>query len=163
MTRTARRRAVTGLLTATLAIGLTACTTKGNDDVQTKAPDQATSEVKQYAETTRTAIGAGAFTQANENVTPCEGRAGELSDPEDVYYVQGNYQLLVPADQQADTLAKAREQWERDGHTITKERSFGPDGTGEVSASSSDGHTLTLSSGQPPAMLLLVASPCYRR
>jgi hypothetical protein len=146
-----------------LAIGLTACTTKGNDDVQTKAPDQATEQVKRYADVTRAAITTGMFSQANENVTPCEGRAGELSDPDEVYYVQGNYQLMVPADQQAEALAKARQQWERDGHTVKSQRSFGPDGTGETTATTSDDFTLTLSSGQPPAMLLLVASPCYRR
>jgi hypothetical protein len=154
------RFAAAALLTVTAT---TACGDKGDDDVETKAPEQATSQVKQYAETTRTAAGVDRFSQSSENVTPCEGRAGEVSNPDEVYYVQGIYQLMIPADQQADALAQVRQRWQGDGLTIKSERSFGPDGTGEIVAATDTGYSLSLTSGQPPAMLLLVSSPCYQR
>lgn len=160
--RRAIRFGLAALLAAAGVTASTACTDQG-DDVQTMAPDQATARVKQYAETVRGTVGLDAFSQANENVTPCEGRLGELSNPDEVYYVQGVYQLMVPAERQAEILSRAREQWQRDGLTIKKERSFGADGTGEIGVSAADGYALTLTSGEPPAMLLLVSSPCYRR
>jgi hypothetical protein len=152
------------LVSAALLVAVVAggCTDKG-DNVETRAPEQATGQVKRYADTTRAAVGVDAFSQAGENVTPCEGRAGELSDPDEVYYVQGIYQVMVPAGQQADALARARQRWQADGLTIKAERTFGADGTGEVSAATDDGYSLSLTSGQPPAMALLVSSPCYRR
>jgi hypothetical protein len=159
----AGRRVAAWLLTAGLVVGLTACTDKGDNDVQTRAPEQATGQVKEYADATRAAAGVDAFSQANENQSPCEGRAGELSDTDEVYYIQGNYQLMVPAERQGEALAAARQRWQGSGFTIKTERSFGPGGTGEVTAVTDDGFTLTLTSGQPPAMLLVVASPCYRR
>jgi hypothetical protein len=146
------------LLTATVAVG---CGNKG-DDVEIKAPEQATTAVKAYAEATRTAAGVAAFSHANEDVSPCEGRAGELSNPEEVYYVQGIYQLMVPADEQADALAKVRQAWETDGFTIKDARTV-TGGRGKVSAATTDGYSLSLTSGEPPAMVLLVSSPCYRR
>lgn len=158
-----RDRAARLVAAALLATAGTVGCTNGGDDVQTMPPDRATARVKQYADDTRAAVGADAFSQRDENVSPCDGRMGELSDPDEVYYVQGVYQLLVPADQQAEVLSRVRERWRRDGLTIKQERSFGTGGTGEIGATAADGYTLNLTSGQPPAMLLLVSSPCYRR
>lgn len=157
------RLALAAVLTVTTAAWLAACTDNGGGDVQTKAPEQATAQVKDYAEAIRAAAGVDAFSERSENVTSCEGRLGELSDPDEVYYIQGIYQLLVPAEEQAATRTRVRQQWERDGLRITGERTFGTTGTGEVKATADGGYTLALTSGEPPAMLLLVSSPCYRR
>jgi hypothetical protein len=134
-----------------LVLALTACSNKG-DDVQTMPQEQAKTQTGTYAEATRLAAGVTSFAQSAANVTPCEGRAGELSDPDEVYYVQGIYQLLVPADQHPAVLANVRRQWESDGYTIT----------GDLTARTPDEFELSLTAGQPPAMQLLVSSPCYR-
>ncbi|GAA4955573.1 hypothetical protein GCM10025331_51340 [Actinoplanes utahensis] len=130
--------------------------------MQLRPQDDVKQQVQQYAEATRAAAGSDTFPQANTNVSACEGAAGELSDPDSVYYIQGIYQASVPADQQLEALRKTRQAWEDTGYTITEDRTF-PDGQrGQVAAKSGDGFSFSLSSGDAPAMLLLIGSPCYR-
>lgn len=157
---------ICGVLLPLLALGTTAtmsaCSDKGDKDVQTMPQEQARRQVTQYAERVRTIVAADTFSQANANVTPCEGKGGELSDTESVYYIQGIYQLLIPAEDQEQALSRVQQQLQTDGLTIKTQRSFGPGKGGEVGAVSTDGYTVRLTSGQPPAMQLLVSSPCYR-
>jgi hypothetical protein len=138
-----------------------ACAADGAD-VQSMPPDRAKSQVHRLAEQVRTAVAVESFSQADENVSPCEGRDGELSDAGDVYYIQGIYQLLVPAADQDEALARVRRQAPADGLEIKSERSFGSGAGGELTAANTDGYAVSLTSGQPPAMQLLVSSPCYR-
>jgi hypothetical protein len=76
--------------------------------------------------------------------------------------VSGAYQLLVPADRQGAALAAVKKYALGEGYTLEREHSL-PDGTGTVTVSNPrDGHTITVMSGEPPAMAVLVNSPCYR-
>ncbi|GAA2582513.1 hypothetical protein GCM10010435_70280 [Winogradskya consettensis] len=155
MTRVSRLAVIVPLLLA-----LAACTDKG-EDVQTKPQADAKAQVEQLATAARTAAGIASFSQSNANISGCDGRAGEISDPDEVYYVQGIYQLLVPAEQQAAAIAKVRDAWKQAGHTIKTERTF-DSGGGEIIAVTTDEYDLSLGTGEPPAMSLLVSSPCYR-
>ena len=61
-------------------------------------------------------------------------------------------------------MRRVRQEWTDAGYTIKSERTFGPGQPGgEISAATDEGYDLSLTSGQPPAMQLLVSSPCYRR
>lgn len=156
-TRTARVAAV--LLVA--VSGIVGCSDKG-EDVKAVPQAEAQRQVRQYADAVRSAVGAEQFTQDGENISPCEGRLGELSNTDEIYYAQGIYQMMIPADRHLEALRKARQEWENQGFTIKGERTFGPGARGEVEASTSDEYSLHFSSGNPPAMVLMVASPCYR-
>jgi hypothetical protein len=75
--------------------------------------------------------------------------------------MQGTYQLMVPLTEQPGLLDRVRAGWEAAGYTITGQRSF--DGGGEVKATNpKDGVQLRLTSGEPPAMRLLVHTACYQ-
>lgn len=130
--------------------------------MRTMPQEDAKQEVARQAEAIRAAVGADRFSQANANVTSCEGRRGELSDSSEVYYVQGIYQLLIPAAEHLAVLAKARSALESSGYTIETERTFPTSGGGEITAASADGYNASLTSGDELAMLLMVSSPCYR-
>ncbi|MBG0564630.1 hypothetical protein [Actinoplanes aureus] len=124
--------------------------------------EDAKQEVVRQAEAIRVAVGADRFSQAKANVTPCEGRRGELSDSAEVYYVQGIYQMLIPVAEHLTVLAKARSALESSGYTIEKERTFPVSGGGEITAGAANGYSASLTSGDELAMLLMVSSPCYR-
>jgi len=129
--------------------------------MQTVPQDEARRKVKEYAESVRAAVGVQEFSNGNENVTPCEGKLGELSDESEVYYVQGTYQIQVSGEQHAEALRRARQDWDSRGFTIKGEHTYN-DGGGRVTAVTDDEYSLQLGSGNPPAMVLLVSSPCYR-
>jgi hypothetical protein len=75
--------------------------------------------------------------------------------------MQGTYQLMVPLEQQPGLLDRVRAGWEAAGYTITGQRSF--DGGGEVKATNPrDGAQLRLTTGEPPAVRLLVHTACYQ-
>lgn len=61
-----------------------------------------------------------------------------------------------------EALNKARAQLQSSGYTIEVQQTFGPGQGGMVRAATTDQYTLSLISGRPPAMQLLIASPCYR-
>jgi hypothetical protein len=49
-----------------------------------------------------------------------------------------------------------------EGYTLKHEQSL-PEGTGDVTVMNPrDGHTITVASGNPPAMALLISRPCHR-
>jgi hypothetical protein len=150
------------LLTPVLLTGLlTACGKEGTADMEQMPQDQATTRVKQLAEKVRAASGADAFSKGSETVSPCDGKAGDLSDPDKVYYIQGIYQLRTPVAQQKTLFADVRQQLVADGMKITDERTF-DDGGGDLGASRDDGYKVSLRSGEDPLIAVLVSSPCYR-
>ena len=140
---------------------LTACTGDGEEggDVQAVLHADAKRWTADHAQRTAAAMGEDAALQPGEDPVPvpCDGK------PDGVYHVQGIYQILLPGDQHLDGLRRLREDWHRAGYEIRKERTF-PDGTrGEISAVvPADSFAITVSSGQPPAMVVIIASPCYQ-
>jgi hypothetical protein len=142
-------------------LALAACTSDpaGNDMTPPTPPivaiAQAEQQVRAYAERMAAVIGTE-LRDPVENPGPCEGK------PEDWYYVSGAYQVLVPAERQGAALAAVKEYALGEGYTLKTEHSL-PDGRGQVTVSNPrDGHTMTVGSGEPPAMVVLVNSPCYR-
>jgi hypothetical protein len=142
-------------------LALAACTSdpEGNDMTPPTPPvvaiAQAQQQVRDHAERFAAAVGTELRDPA-ENPGPCEGK------PDDWYYVSGAYQLLVPADRQGAALAAAKDYALGEGYTLKREHSL-PDGRGQVTVvNPRDGHTMTVGSGEPPAMVVLVNSPCYR-
>lgn len=152
-------RIVVAVLGAVLV--LTACTgDKGEGgDVQAVAHADAKRWTADYAQRTAAALGEDAALQPGEDPVPvpCDGK------PDGVYHVQGIYQILLPGEQHLDGLRRLRENWQQAGYEIRKERTFPAGKGGEISAVvPADSFAITVSSGQPPAMVVIVASPCYQ-
>ncbi|MFI5931824.1 hypothetical protein [Actinoplanes sp. NPDC051494] len=129
--------------------------------MQSLPKTEAIAQVNALAETVRQAATTDAFKTSKAATDACENAAGELLDEAEAYRIVGTFQLLVPVAEQPQALAKVRERLEADGLTITDTRTY-PKGGGLLSASRGDGYGLTFDSAEPPAMALLVVSPCYR-
>jgi hypothetical protein len=124
-------------------------------------PAVAEALVDRHARATLAASGAERFTRESIGPGPCVGRRGEVSD--EVYAMVGSYQLLVDAPDQDAMIARVREAWEAAGHLVRSHRVFSSGG-GELTANVPDDQvTITLTSGEPPAMLLLVTTACHQR
>jgi hypothetical protein len=143
-------------------LALAACTSDpaGNDMTPPTPPivaiAQAQQQVRAHADRLVTAIGETGLRDSAQTTLSCDGK------PDDWYYVSGAYQVFVPADRQGAALAAAKEYALGAGYTLEHEQSL-PDGTGDVTVSNPrDGHTITVASGEPPAMVVLINSPCYR-
>ena len=118
--------------------------------------------VERYAEEALDLSGWSGFSEQRLSPGPCVGRQGEHSDT--IYAMQGTYQLMVPLPQQAAMLQRVKAGWAAAGYTITGDRTFPDDSGGEVKATNpADGAQLRLTSGEPPAMRLLIHSGCYQR
>jgi hypothetical protein len=157
------RRSLTAAVCA-LILTLSGC---GDDlaqgeDVKTLAEADATRQVQQYADQIVTLIGNTNLTNPAVSAAPCEGKAGKLS--EDIYTVQGVYQLPLPAEQHLTTLARVRDAWRDQGYTITEDRTFPSNDGGTLTADNpTDGYRLDLTSTSPATMVrLLIHSACYR-
>lgn len=155
------QRGATVPVALAMLAGLAACAV-GREDLPTKAHEKVKQQVEQHAEEVRAAVGADRFDHGSASVRPCRDQATDASDPDTAYYMQGTYYLRVPADQQSDALNKTRAQWQNSGYTIEAEQTFGPGQGGVIRAGTADHFELGLVSGRPPAMQLLIASPCYR-
>jgi hypothetical protein len=145
-----------------LALALAACTSdpEGNDMTPPTPPilpiAQAEQQVRGYADRLVDAMGNLELRTSAEDTLACEDK------PDDWYYISGTYQVLVPAERQGAALTAVKEYALGEGYTLKNEQSL-PDGTGDVTVvNPRDGHTITVASGKPPAMALLINSPCYR-
>jgi hypothetical protein len=138
----------------------TACTEREAD----MAPmDDATAEqiVERYAREALEFSGWSGFSEHSVAPGPCVGRQGEDSDT--IYSMQGAYQLLVPGTDQLPLIDRVREGWQARGYTITAQRTLSAE-QGDVRATNpDDGASLVLTSGEIPAMLLLIHTGCYQR
>ncbi|WP_130507947.1 hypothetical protein [Krasilnikovia cinnamomea] len=128
--------------------------------MDTKTEADVNAIVRQYAEDIRSTIG-GQFTKQGESSMACTGKLGETSD--DVYSVQGAYQITLAPEKQLPTLAQFREQWKAKGWKITEDETFG-ENRGKLSASTGDdGYELNLTTAKTPEWLaVLIYSPCYK-
>jgi hypothetical protein len=137
---------------------LAGCTDGGAVDTKTEADVNAV--IRQYAEDIRTATGSE-YTKQAETALACTGKLGETSD--DVFGVQGAYQITLAPDRQLPTLAQLREQWKAKGWKITTDETIATN-RGKLSATTGeDGYTLTLTTAKTPQWLgILIHSPCYK-
>jgi hypothetical protein len=136
-----------------LAGALAACS---GDDLPAMSQEKAKQQTQLYAGSTLTASGVAAFARSAANVTGCKRDSGALSDPDQTFYIQGVYQMIVPADHQQDVLGKVREEWRLNGYTI------GSGAPGEIRAVTPDAYELSLAPEGAPALRLLISTPCYR-
>jgi hypothetical protein len=138
---------------------MAACTDDGSGDVQTKSQAEAEAAVRAQADQVAAQVGAEPA-GPGLSAAPCTGRRGE--DGDDVYFVQGTYQLPLDAAQHAATAAKVRDAWKGAGWTIDDDRTAGPKSI--LTGTSPEGYNVTLESTVPPqAFALIVHSPCFRR
>jgi len=130
--------------------------------VKTAAVDDVKAQVQQRAEQIATVIG-GSLQNPAVSPATCEAPAGGKED-DDVYCVQGAYQVPVTPDQQLSTLAKLRDQWKQQGYTIKDDRTFSEPNAGTVTAVAPDDQfSISVETTSPPqAMALIIHTPCYR-
>jgi hypothetical protein len=137
---------------------LAGCTNGGAVDTKTEADVNAI--VRQYAEDIRIATG-GEYTKQGEAAMACTGKLGETSD--DVFTVQGAYQITLPPDRQLSTLAQLREQWKVKGWEITTDETIATNRGKLAATTGEDGFDLTLTTAKTPQWLgILIHSPCYK-
>ena len=86
------------------------------------------------------------------------------SPSDTVYHASGSFQLMVPIEQQRGLVERLAQGWTERGYAVTPVTTF-PDGGARVSGVTPDEFSvdMTLGSGQPPAMVLLVVTACYER
>jgi hypothetical protein len=152
-----RLRPLALLLAPALALSLAVAGCGGDgSDLPVVPQDAVRTQVEQYAGITLAASGVATFSESAANVTGCPRDDGRgLSDPDDQYYVQGIYRLPVSSGQQAATLDRIRDEWQRNGYALASAAS-----STEVGAATNDGYHLDLTAGQ--GLRLSIASPCYR-
>jgi hypothetical protein len=123
---------------------------------------EATAQVQSYAEAVAALLGDAALENRATNAASCVGRRGERST--EIFFVQGVYQLPVPADRHLAILDRVREHWQLRGYAITDDRTLSESGTGTLSAINPvDGYSVALQSTTPPeAFALFVHSRCHR-
>jgi hypothetical protein len=163
---TPRTGAAAGRLAGALCAALlavAACTADPKGDGVTAPPtppvvdiSQAQKLVRGYADRVVAAVGDTTLRDPAETSPHCDGK------PDDWYYFSGIYQILVPAERQGDALDRVKAYAQTHGYTIKNDHRV-PDGRGDITVlNPGDGVTLSLGSGEPPAMVLIVNSPCYR-
>jgi hypothetical protein len=152
------------LIAATTVIALAGCSggpdEDSKDNMQTAAENQVIQQVHERA--TGIAQVAGAELKIiGESAAPCEGRKGELSD--EIYTVQGSYQLPIPESEHAATLARLRDGWRRQNFTISTDPTTSPGRSARLEAVDPDQYHFFVASTIPPTMLgLRINSPCYK-
>jgi hypothetical protein len=163
---TPRTGAAAGRLAGALCAALlavAACTADPKGDGLTAPPtppivdvSQAQKLVRGYADRVVAAVGDTTLRDPDETSLHCDEK------PDDWYYFSGIYQILVPASRQGAAFTAVKDYALRHGYTIKSEKKL-PDGRGQITVfNPADGVTFTLGSGESPAMVLIVNSPCYR-
>jgi hypothetical protein len=165
-TRTHQLKWRTALGAAACAVLLTlaGCSDRtGKDDaMKTISEADAISQVNRYAQSVADLIGTSKPENPKASGAACEGKAGEFS--EDVYYVQGSYQIPLPNEQHVATLGRLRDQWRERGYTVKDDRTFPEQNRGILVVNDpADGYTVWIQSTKPPtALALIIHTPCYR-
>jgi hypothetical protein len=167
MNRSQRRWSTLAAAFAVLA--LTSCTNdkpnpadntdRGSAAVQNVPHADAKRLTTEHAERTATWMGNNVKLEPNPTTTAnaCDGK------PAGHYYIQGIYQILLPGEQHVEALKRLTSRWQQEGYQIRKERTFPNGKGGEATATNpKDNFAISITSGEPPAMLLLVNSPCYK-
>lgn len=159
--RTSLLRVTLTLMLAASALAPCGCArTRVEGALETRSEDEVRRAVDQRAAQLAAALG-GALDRPATTAVACEGRRGELSDR--AFFVQGAYQLAVPAARHLTALDEARTRLASHGLTVTRARTYADGKTGElVMSDPKDGSTITLASARPPESLaVFVHSRCY--
>jgi hypothetical protein len=150
------------LLAAALVVALAGC--KGRDDqVQTKAPKDATAAVEALQQRLVTDLGeVSAVKGANTDTVPCEAAGGEV--PKDGrYYVLGAYQFEMPLSEHFAALGRLRDTLAAQGWQITEFRPLTSGGGALSARNPADGFGFTLTTaGTQTSLGALITSACYR-
>jgi hypothetical protein len=119
--------------------------------------DAARAVVLDHAEQVLALAGWAGFASGDVRPAPCLGPDG--SPP--AVHTAGSFQLIVPIEQQREVIERVARGWAERGHTVTPVTSF-PDGGAKVTARAGDEFVdMTLGSGQPPALVLVIVTACY--
>ncbi len=151
---------------AIIALGPAGCTgsdtaSEGKPDVQVMTEADVTRQVRDLAEQVRAAAGAPKLLNDRAGSAPCDSAGG--GDSEQVRYVQGAYNLSLPATEHAAAFRDVRDRWQGAGWTIDDYR-VPADGDGTMSAKApGQSFSFTLVTAKAPDTLgLIVRSGCYR-
>jgi hypothetical protein len=129
-----------------------------------RAMDDGTAQriVRRHAEEVLELAGWASFASGDSQPIPCRGPDGRDLNPdrETVHYTEGSFQLIVPLDQHRTLVERVARGWAARGYTVDPVAVFA-DGGARVSARD-EFVDLTLGSGQPPAMVLVLVTACYR-
>ncbi len=159
VSRLVLRGAARVVVAAATVIAVAGCSNT-KDNMQTVAEHQIIQQVHQQAIQIAQVAG-GELKILDESAAPCEGRRGELS--EEIYTVQGSYQLPIPEAEHDAALARLRDAWQQQGYTITTDQTVSSSGYARLEADNPDRYHLFVASTIPPTMLAVgINSPCYR-
>jgi hypothetical protein len=124
---------------------------------------QAGEHARAYAAQIAAVVGADApQTETRLGPAPCENSSGEPAD-DGRFYVQGNWQMPLPAADHPGTLARLRENWAAQGYEIKKFQMFNDIEGVIIAENPVDEVELTVESGMPPtAVAVVILTPCYR-
>jgi len=156
-----RRRALAALLMVG-ALALAGCTSQKEKPMQVKTQAQAETLVRGHADAVAAMLGVKAADhETGVKPSPCQGKGGEVAK-DGRFYMQGNYQLPLPAGEHPRVLAALRDQWQRDGYQIKEFRMFN-ETEGTVAAESpADEVQISAESTRPAtALAVLILTPCY--
>jgi hypothetical protein len=147
------------LATAVVALSAAACT-KEPTVVATLSHDDAEAIVRNHADEVLTLTGWAGFSKGTVLPVPCSRSDGSPSDT--AYRASGSFQLIVPLEQQRDVVERLAQGWSRLGYTVSPV-TYLPSGGAQVTAVTTDEFfvDMTLGSGQPPAMALIIVTACY--
>ena len=151
---------------AVVALGPAGCTgsdstSEGKPDVQVMTEADATRQVRDLADQVRAATGAPKLLNDRAASAPCDSAGGGGS--EQVRYVQGSYNLSLPATDHPAAFRDVRDRWQGAGWTVDDYR-VRDDGDGTMSVKApGQGFSFTLVTAKAPDTLgLIVQSSCYR-
>ena len=130
---------------------------------RTMTEQQAIELVRVHAAAIATVVGVDARqTETLVSRAACENIRGELAD-DGRFYIQGNWQMPLPAAEQASTLARLRDGWAAQGYGIKKFQMFSDDEGLIIAENPVDEVELMVESGVPPiALAIVIITPCYR-
>ncbi len=122
---------------------------------------QAAAQVRDYAATIGAVVGAdAAATETRVGPAPCETSGGEVTG--NPFYVQGNWQMPLPAAEHAAVLARLRDDWTAQGFEIKRFHMFSDVEGVVIGQNPADGFELMVESASPPvAVAVIVMTPCY--
>jgi hypothetical protein len=124
--------------------------------------DVAREIVLRHAEEVLTLAGWAGFSSSDVAPVPCSRSDGSPS--ETAYHAWGTFQLIVPIEQQQQLVERLARGWAQRGYAVTPVTTF-RDGGAKVTGVTPDDFPvdMTLGSGEPPAMTLVVVTACYER
>ncbi|GIH07317.1 hypothetical protein Rhe02_53840 [Rhizocola hellebori] len=125
--------------------------------------DEAGEYARAYAEAVAAVIGGDAAeSETRVSPAPCENSRGEPAG-DGRFYVQGNWQMPLPAAEHPGTLERLREMWEAEGYQIKRFQMFNEVEGVIIAENPSDQVEVIVESTMPPtALAVVVMTPCYQ-